>query len=603
MRVFVAIILCLAVAAIAGVAAAQTTAPPTTTTTTTTATTTTTTTAAAPTLPDGRLDFGVEGLIFPPIVILNGHTPRSAELLGAAYRRQEPLVWKRTQLVADIGEVRQAAGAPYLIDAMKDAAPQVRAEAARAAGKVGDASLLPHVEKLLGDADASVRREAVLAAAKLAREQKQSTTAIVRGLGDVQPPVVAAALQAAWTVQDAAQIAQKLPSLPRELKAEAALALARLKAADHAPAMLPMLGSDDVAQRVAAVRVLGEIGKPAQLDAVSKMLADAHPTVRRAAVLAIGKLDADVTRKPTAVKMLGDADPTVREAAARVLTPVATSEALTAIAHQLDVDYAPLHEATRAALIRPANDAIRAAVIALAADMLAHANPRRQEDASYVLGRLRSDAAIDRHVAMLNWDPANPAKHDWLVIAQAAESTGMIGDPRATDELMAIVKVAPDAMAGLQRPQQDHMGRAMANALVAAARLRHRPALAEASRILQLNPETCPVDLRAASAFAIGVLTEPGGAPPAEVNFFAIYASPFEGRAAKIEALKALGNMRHAASAQRLKELSVVDPTPYLRWFAHWSYERCANTRVPYTPPAEARATPVSISDLPKNQP
>src|SRR5688500_17397399 len=61
---------------------------------------------------DGRLDFGAEGLTFPPIVIVNKHRPRTAELLGEAYRRREPLVWKRVQYVTDLGQVALPAGAP-----------------------------------------------------------------------------------------------------------------------------------------------------------------------------------------------------------------------------------------------------------------------------------------------------------------------------------------------------------------------------------------------------------------------------------------------------------------------------------------------------------
>jgi HEAT repeat protein len=232
--------------------------------------------------------------------------------------------------------------------------------------------------------------------------------------------------------------------------------------------------------------------------------------------------------------------------------------------------------------------------------MLAHPNPLRREDASYVLGRLRSDAAIDRHVALVTWDPAAPAKSQWPVIAQAAESLGMIGDRRAIGPLMIIVKASPDALAGVERSQLNAMVRAMANALVAAARLRHRPAIEQSVRILALNPEGCPADLRAAAAFAIGVLSEPGAAPPGDVNFFAIYSNPYEGHVAKIEAIKALGNMRHAASADRLKELSQADPTRDLRWLAHWSYERCANTRVPYTPATDRREPTVTIFDLSK---
>jgi hypothetical protein len=36
-----------------------------------------------------------------------------------------------------------------------------------------------------------------------------------------------------------------------------------------------------------------------------------------------------------------------------------------------------------------------------------------------------------------------------------------------------------------------------------------------------------------------------------------------------------------------------------MRWMAHWSYERCADTTVPFIPVIERREPPVSISDLP----
>src|SRR5258705_283226 len=52
-----------------------------------------------------QLGFGTEGLVIPPVQFVNGHTPRTAQLLGEAYRRHEPLVWKRVQYVAELGEV------------------------------------------------------------------------------------------------------------------------------------------------------------------------------------------------------------------------------------------------------------------------------------------------------------------------------------------------------------------------------------------------------------------------------------------------------------------------------------------------------------------
>src|SRR5439155_4570828 len=99
------------------------------------------------------------------------------------------------------------------------------------------------------------------------------------------------------------------------------------------------------------LKSLGEMGNASQADAVLKLLSDPHPTVRREAVLAIGKLANGATRYARAIQMLADSDPTVREAAAMVLTPAPSIESIAPLAAQLDEDYAPLHEATRQAAI------------------------------------------------------------------------------------------------------------------------------------------------------------------------------------------------------------------------------------------------------------
>jgi HEAT repeat protein len=270
------------------------------------------------------------------------------------------------------------------------------------------------------------------------------------------------------------------------------------------------------------------------------------------------------------------------------------------LAAQLDEDYAPLHEATRQALTRPRDAAVRQATIELAAKMLANANPRRREDASYILGHLRSDAALDQHIALLQWDAKDPKKSDWPTIAQAAESLGLIPDGRALPGLMALVKSAPEALGDMKRPQRDFMTLAMAHALLSAGRLRHSPALAEAHRILQFDPANCPGKIRAAAAFAVGVLETPATQRSAS-KFLQIYDSQYEDHVTKFESLKALGNLRHAPSADRLKEIAETDATPDLRWIAHWAYERAAGVHVPYTPPTERRDLPVTILDLAKD--
>ncbi len=544
-----------------------------------------------------QLDFGVEGLIFPPPQSVNAHTPRTAQLLGEAYRRHEPLNWKRAQYVAALGRIGLADSAAYLADAMKDPAPLVRAEAARSAGRIGDASQLPQLEKLLGDADSGVRRAAVVAAASLARDSEQPTQAIERGLADEAPEVVAVAIEAAWLPEHAAEIAKRLPSLPAQYQADAALALGRLKATAHASVVIGLLRGD-VPQRVAALQALTAMGDAGQVPVVLAKIADPHPTVRRAAVAAMGRLVPAADRQTRAIEMLGDPDLTVRQSAAEVLTPLPSSQALSALTPQLAQDYVPLHGAVRAALTHSADATTRQATEQWAVAALSDADPRRREDASYVLGRLHCAGAMDQHIALLRWELQDPAKSDWSLVAQAAESLGLIGDTRALPALMDLITPAPEASAALQRPQRDTMSLAMANALVAAARLHHAPALDDAVRILQISPDSCPRTLRTAAAFAIGMLAPPDGKAPQADKLLSIYASIDEDGATKFEALKALGNLRHAPAADRLHKIAQSDPSPDLRWIAHWSYQRASGKRVPYEPPTIRREPTVLISDL-----
>ena len=556
--------------------------------------------ATRPGMPDGKLDFGTEGLEFQPATIVHGHTDRTAQLLGEAYRRNDPLEWRRVRLVADLGQVGLAGAAPFVVDAMKDQSSAVRAEAARSSAMITDPppSLLAEAVKLLDDVDANVRREAVLSAATLARTLNQRTAVIERGLADPQPQVVAAALKSAWTPEHGKLIAQRLANVPKPLLADAAVAVARTKSSDDAPSLLPLL-EGDVATRATVARALGELAHPATSDALLKLLADPHPTVRREAITAVAKLDRDVNRKPLAVPLLKDPDLTVRQAATVVLTPVATSEALAAIAAQLTEDYAPLHKAARDAMSHPADDAMRQATIRTAVDLLRHADPRRREDGSYVLGRLHSADGLETHLQLLVGDLTQSGKTDWALVAQAAESMGLIGDARATPNLMTLVTAVPDGLMQVPPEQRLAAGAAMGNAMIALGRLGHRPALDEAVRLLSLNALSgnVPGPVRAGSAFVIGALAERGSMPKG-IKFLEIYASPDESPDTKLESLKALGNLRYAPAAGGLKQVAETELSPQFRGIAHWAYQRCADTTVPFVPAIDRRRPPVTVSDL-----
>jgi HEAT repeat protein len=128
-----------------------------------------------------------------------------------------------------------------------------------------------------------------------------------------------------------------------------------------------------------------------------------------------------------AIKMLGDADPTVRVAASDLLAAAPTPAGIGPLVEQLGVAYEPLHLSARAALLASGPLTIDAAV-----KLLDHADPRRREDGSYLLGELRNDAALQRHIALMD-------DKDWGVVRQAAWSLGLIG---RTEAIPAIAKLA-----------------------------------------------------------------------------------------------------------------------------------------------------------------
>jgi HEAT repeat protein len=316
------------------------------------------------------------------------------------------------------------------------------------------------------------------------------------------------------------------------------------------------------------------------------MLDDAHPAVRRAATTALLSLAKPEAAAARAITMLGDADPAVRQAAADVLKARPADDAVPRLIEQLGSGDEPLRRAARDALV-----ATKDAAIAPAVRLLAHQDPQRREDGSYILGQLRSDAAIQQHVALLRDD-------SWPVVAQAAESLGRIGRAEAAEPLAALVKQIPPTASLLPNEQQ----RAFSEACIALVRLDHEPAVADFARLiveLAPNAQRGPTPrLRAACAWGFGVLgtsndTATCAALLATVNEF------LEQSEVKVESIKALGTLRYAPAAAELKRLGQTSVDPELRWMACWSYERITGSPLTYESPRNTVAPDISIVVLP----
>ncbi len=512
----------------------------------------------------GFLPFGAASPPVPPPIPRNLTPPRTVELLADVLARESGT--RKVRLVQDLGTVALPQAVPHVRAAMTDADPLVRAQAAHAASLLADPSALPELRRLLADANARVRREAVLAGAALGDGGFAAA-----GMGDAEAAVVIAALRAASSPEHAALIAQRIGGWPPAVQLQALDALGRLRAQAHADAVAAFLKAE-VSLRRSAVAALARMQARDHVRAIEALLADAHPTVRRTAAEALGELLAADRRNAVGRTLLNDADLTVRQAGADLLAAAPSDDALSALLAQLGAGYPPLRQSARRALV-----AMGAAAIKSAAALLTHADPRRREDGSWILGRLRSDVAIDAHVALLEGS-------DWPLVAQAADSLGRIGNRAAGPAVAALAaRTQRSAALGQESPQAE----AFVAAMVAAGRLGETSVLPVARRIMQ-GHQGMALEPLGASIWAVGVLSPPpqrGEAAAALMRIYETRREAGDGDRDRQEILKALGNMMHRPSLDTLRRIAATHSAPEQRYFAHLAADRIEGRDTAYTPP------------------
>jgi HEAT repeat protein len=299
--------------------------------------------------------------------------------------------------------------------------------------------------------------------------------------------------------------------------------------------------------------------------------------------------------------MLDDEDPTVQLAAVGVLTVSPNPDAVGRLLKLLSADYPPTNAAARAALVaagggadldasggNPGGAAAGAPdVIAGCAAMLNNSNPRRREDASYILGRLKSDAALSRHIQLLN-DP------DMAVATQAAESLGLIGRPEAGEAVGESLRRAVDASAGAGG---QNFSLLRIGCFVAAGRLGYRAALPIAERVAAISPGAMDplVSARAAATFAIGRLADASEAG----RLLRRVRDQNEDAEVVLESIKALANLRAMSALPALQAIADEGPVPEYRRMAYLAVCRLTGrTPAPAAPPHKAQPAATSITDM-----
>jgi HEAT repeat protein len=538
--------------------------------------------AEATTQPVTPLPYG-SPMDVPKATSKNATSPHVVEMLGQALV-DKPAVSRRVELVHDLGLTGLPTAAPYIERAMSDSEPQVRSEAVRSAAVLGDASLRSALEKLMSDGNADVRREVVRAAAAL-----DDSSLIDAGLKDKDEAVFSAACAVASNEEQDKQIITRLSDLQTPARLCAIRALSRRKALAGAFAVAGQLESRELQIVVAAIDCLAEMKSTEAVGKVRPFLHHPHPTVRRSVVMAMGALQGANEQITIASEMIADPDPSVREAAARLLIAHPSADLVPSLVAQLGAGYPPLNEAARQALIAAARGDVSSATEAVV-KLLGHPDPRRREDGSFILGGIKSDAALTEHIRLLQ-------DSDLGVVAQAARSLGQIGREDAGPALTKLIAKVNDGDDALQSLSPDQV-RVIGDAFISCGEIHEHAALKPAKRLIP-QKLTCPGAIRTRAIWAAGVL---GSGDDQELigELLSVVrdTSPYEIEEARVEAIKAIGNLRYSPAGDEFRKEGTENPSTILRWEFHQVADRLSQTTTPYMPPVVADVADTSIQEI-----
>lgn len=543
-------------------------------------------------VPEGGLDFGMEGLPIPAPVFVNQTSPRTVALLVEAFAA-EKVPFRRAQFVRELGESRKAEAVPTVVAALSDADNRVRVTAADAIYVLGtensrsqtsrdkllnDADAISRLKKLITDTDPAARSSALRALSQIA-PKGDAVNAALQGNDQA---LLWAALDCARSAEEGQTLLGRLNTVPEPLRPRAIAAIGRTRPAAAAEQLARLAsGSVPVPELASACQAMGMLGSADVLPRLTELLGHSHSVVRREAMLALGQCATADTSRQLSIRMLGDSDATVRQAAATVLGRVITAEVAPVLIPHLADPYQPLWRASRDALEHAPSGPAREKVIQLAGELLDNADPRRREDGSYLLGRVRSDYRYERHLQLLTDENLD-------VMCQVAESLGLIGRQEARAGIAALAQVANAPRAGKKI-------QAGVKALIAGGRLGASELIPECMSILAKEPPGIFPPARTAAVFVIGVTSTADSS--AARSLYAVLQSSYDGIPTKFEAVKALGNLRQRDALEQFASFRDSKTAP-MQWIIQWATARITDQPEQHPPTSYDWTAETSIRDL-----
>ncbi|HEY6804680.1 MAG TPA: HEAT repeat domain-containing protein [Pyrinomonadaceae bacterium] len=207
---------------------------------------------------------------------------------------------ERRDALMKLGSMRRPEASSVAMAGLSDAAPMVRAVAAKAILAVGSEQSVPALLPLLNDKDDFVRREAAYA---LGLTKSRAATSALTGLlvGDKEDGVRSAAAVALGEIGDEAAVISLAGVLAPEGKKRekngfvmraAARSLGQTRSRAGVPALVVALGNEklDGDIRREAAQALGLIGDPSAVSALRTAATSEDPYLAQAAVNSLKKL-------------------------------------------------------------------------------------------------------------------------------------------------------------------------------------------------------------------------------------------------------------------------------------------------------------------------
>ena len=490
------------------------------------------------------------------------------------------------------------------------------AEAERAAWVLGDWPSPDGAKPLLnacGHKDAGVRAQAAASLGRMAEliepgRRSLVVATLVAMTSDDDRRVVVQALRSLGELKafgNTAVFARYVASQDAGLALEAVLALGRWGRPESFKLFRPALKSGDLRVVVAAIEATAALGDPALAQPLAGQLASPSTAVRVAAVRAMVFLKGTAHLSALAEMARKDPNGSVRREALAALVELGGAQHESDyLAGARDPDGAvrrvglqaigrfrlagglarafELFEDKDFYVRQDAVDALVAIgseqVLSRAAEGLGSQVATVRECSSQVLGRLRSDAGLAAHMALLE-DAHLPARR-W-----AAWALGEIGRKEAVEPLRkcAFLKAARIADADPTWAQDEEAG---ACAIQSLAKLGDGDGIPSTVEVLKdkagMNHPGAPLLMRMMSARALGLLDGPDAAGLLVERFSDTGGNFPESAAVRLEAAVALGRLRAETAVDLLKqEIGREGSDSRLRIACQWAAARITGVREP----------------------